>query len=159
MKYKYYSIGESERDLRFAFSRAVSARLAALLDGKASGTTKTAIKHFVGQCMDDLTSIVVSSMCDALKDLDKRSEEMQDVESLERQKTALLKDLAQMKDKFSDPKAREAFRLYAEVMETGKNDNGYERCRRISAAGAIASAYLGLTSYGGGTKADNDPNE
>ena len=159
MGYKYYSIGESERQLRFEFNRVFRSRLAATIDGKASGTTKTAIKHFAERCADDLMEIVVESMCDALKDLDNRSAETQDVESLERQKTTLLKEIAQLKDRFTDPKAREAFRLYTEVMETGKNDNGYERCRRISAAGAIASAYLGLTQYGGGSKADNDPNE
>ena len=41
-----------------------------------------------------------------------------------------------------------------QVIQMAK-DNGYESVRRITAAGAIAAAYLGLTQYGGGDKKED----
>lgn len=166
---RYYRMGIQEKTLRRSFKAHLDSRLKKKMDGQSSGATKQAIKLFVESCGDDLVTEVVESLQDGFADLDRAVERFdalrnerdsleEEIRQLKKVKEDLLKETAELDEKFSDPKAREAFRLYSEVLETGKRDNGYERCRRITAAGAIASAYLGLTRYGGGI-ADNDENE
>lgn len=167
--YKYYRMGIQEKKLRDSFKAHLDSRLTAKLNGQSSGATKQAIKKFVESCGNDLVDEVVESLQDGFADLDRAVERFfelkhehesleDDIAKLKHQKETLLAETAELDAKFSDPKAREAFRLFTEVLDTGKKDNGYERCRRITAAGAIASAYLGLTRYGGGIT-DNDDNE
>lgn len=61
----------------------------------------------------------------------------------------------------SDPKAREAFLLFRLVSKSEGKEDTYIRQRRITAAGLMAAAFLGLERYevGGNDTKQLNPNK
>ena len=149
-------IDELAKKLREGFMREVDAYCS---QESATPGNKMAMKNFwttrgsriIGNLVDHIVEADrnLEQVCGTIRmrELDRDNLEIE-ISQLEARRKAL-------DEKFTDPKAREAFTLYTEVLKTGAKDNGYESVRRITAAGAIAAAYLGLTQYGGGDKRED----
>ena len=144
------------RELREAFIREVDAYCAESL---ATTSNKMALKNF----WSSRGTRIIGNLVDHIVEADRNLEQIcGDIRMCEIERDNLGLEITQLEgkrkdldEKFTDPKAREAFTLYTEVLKTGAKDNGYESVRRITAAGAIAAAYLGLTQYGGGDKKED----
>lgn len=147
------STDELARKLRESFMREVDAYCS---QESATPGNKMAMKNF----WSSRGTRIIGNLVDHIVEADRNLEQvcgtirMREIErdNLEIEISQLEARSKALGDKFTDPKAREAFTLYTEVLKTGAKDNGYESVRRITAAGAIAAAYLGLTQYGGGDK-------
>ena len=147
---------ELAKKLREGFMREVDAYCS-----KESATpgNKMAMKNF----WTTRGTRIIGNLVDHIVEADRELERVcSRIKSLELERFNLESEISQLEgkrkdldEKFTDPKAREAFTLYTEVLKTGKGDNGYESCKRITAAGAMAAAYLGLTQYEGGEKKED----
>ena len=150
------STDELARKLREAFIREVDAYCS---ESSATTSNKMALKNFWGSRGTRIIGNLVDHIVEADRNLEQVCGDirMREIErdNLELEITQLEGRRKDLDEKFTDPKAREAFNLYTEVLKTGAKDNGYESVRRITAAGAIAAAYLGLTQYGGGDKKED----
>ena len=150
------STDELARKLRESFMREVDAYCS---QGSATPGNKMAMKNFWTTHGSEIIGNLVDHIVEADRNLEQVCGDirMREIErdNLELEITQLERRRKDLDEKFTDPKAREAFTLYTEVLKTGAKDNGYESVRRITAAGAIAAAYLGLTQYGGGDKKED----
>ena len=150
------STDELARELREAFIREVDAYCA---ESSATTSNKMALKNFWSSRGTRIIGNLVDHIVEADRALERVCLRIRGLETerdnLELEITQLEGKRKDLDEKFTDPKAREAFTLYTEVLKTGAKDNGYESVRRITAAGAIAAAYLGLTQYGGGDKKED----
>ena len=147
---------ELARELREAFIREVDAYCA---ESSATTSNKMALKNFWSSRGTRIIGNLVDHIVEADRELERVCLRIRGLETerdnLELEITQLEGRRKDLEEKFTDPKAREAFTLYTEVLKTGEKDNGYESVRRITAAGAMAAAYLGLTQYGGGDKKED----
>ena len=168
MRYYPYK-SETEREIAASLKKRLTDLLAKYEDGPALPQNKAAVRSFIGRFADGAEEAFVSVLRQEVDELDRNRKKYADLrdhlsgleiekQSLESKIAKLRKEEEELSQKFADPKAREAFTLYTEVLKTGKGDNGYESCRRITAAGAMAAAFLGLQRYGGGAK-ENDLEE
>lgn len=153
------STDELARELREAFIREVDSYCS---ESSATTSNKMALKNFWSSRGTRIIGNLVDHIVEADRELERVFLRIRGLETerdnLEMEITQLEGKRKDLDEKFTDPKAREAFTLYTEVLKTGKGDNGYESCRRITAAGAMAAAFLGLQRYGGGAK-ENDLEE
>ena len=167
---RFYKGSRTERELASVLIDRMKKLADKYMDIGASPGNKVAIRMFMQKFAVDGLSVLTDELrviIDEIDDIRGQYEPLKaSIADLSSQERKLMREVDDLKmerskqaDKFTDPKAREAFRLYTEVMSTGQRDNGYERCRRITAAGAIAAAYLGLTRYGGGVSDADDEKE
>lgn len=167
MRYRYFSYkSETEREIAASLKKRLTDLLKQYEDGPALPQNKAAVSSFIGRFADGAEEAFVSVLRQEVDEMDENRRKWHDLQNelstlqnekelLEGKISKLRKEKEELSQKFTDPKAREAFNLYTEVLKTGANDNGYESVRRITAAGAMAAAYLGLTQYGGGDKKED----
>lgn len=159
---KSYLYGEFAQDIRSAVD--------IYMEGTAKQGNKQAVKAFIESHLKNVRDAAMQAadhvICEAqrLRDeaamLHSHVQNLKaDMQSLEQKRDELQEQVAALNEKFSDPKLREAFRLFQEVSASPGDDNRYSpkedtslKQRRITAAGIMAAAYLGMQVYspGGG---------
>ena len=163
-----YLYGEFAQDIRSAVD--------SYMDGTAKQGNKQAVKAFIESHLKEVRDAAMQAsehvICEAQRLRDEAqtmrahvSSLEQDIVLLEQKRDTLQKEVDELNEKFCDPKLREAFRLFQEVSKSpgddslyGPKEDAYTKQRRITAAGIMAAAYLGMQVYspGGGRTPKED---
>lgn len=136
-KSRWYKHLEDSR-IRFmsTFRKNLDERLEKFLNGQAKQSTKECVKRIVEESADSLIYMEIQSLQDAFAELDNLDEKKDVV-------TALLNKV----EGLMDDRAKTAILLYERVKTAEQGDDNFARCRKITAAGLMAAAYLGLNRY------------
>ena len=153
------------KDMKAVFGQALKARLAKVIDGHAKGYTKSSVLDFVnrfGQDCIDLVAPEMEEVCkyavgvmtqmkgyawEIIKAQDKIDAMNEEVYLLEETINQRKEQIAALEAEFPDPRARSAYQLYTKVSTPDVKDDTYTKQRRITSAGLMAAAYLGLQRY------------
>lgn len=136
----------------------LNARLNKMIDGNAKPTTKGAIKDFVGRYGEAVIELIAPELeeaCEQVTILLTNAMKyarfigiMEDrLATLQGEYRRVEKELSEKEAAFPDPRARCAYELYARASAGEGREDAYTKQRRITAAGLMAAAYLGLTHY------------
>lgn len=149
---------------RQRFLNIMKERLERTLEGNAKGTSKGIIKGFVDRCGHTFVDSIDTAMREACIDaernlmeikskiraiyrLEKQVDDLrQEIEDLRIEKEGIEVEIDTMREAFPDPKARTAYELFSRI-STDETDDTYTKQRRITSAGLVAAAYLGLQHY------------
>lgn len=150
--------------VREDFHKILLARLERFIDGYAKAATKTIVKNFVCSCGDEYIDSIASGLreaCEGMMEYLRAArkyaayyEELEgEIADLEVKREGLQIQIKKLQTDFPDPRARAAFDLYQRIsapVEEGEAPQTTQR--RITAAGLMAAAYLGLERYEIGTQ-------
>ena len=139
MAYKdrwYKHLESSQTVFMRTFRKSLDERLDKFLIGQAKQSTKDCVKRIVEESADSLIYMEMQSLKDAFTELDNLDEKLE-----------VVKSLTEMIDGIMDERAKTALLLYERAKTGDPLDDNFARCRKITAAGLIAAAYLGLNHY------------
>lgn len=153
------------QNMKDAFSGALKARLAKVIDGHAKGYTKSSVVNFVTRFGKDCVDLVAPEMEGAFRETmnalsrmkryaqeiiaaqDKIDQMNEEVYILEETINQRKEQIAALEEEFPDPRARSAYKLYERISEPEPREDAYTKQRRITSAGLVAASYLGLQRY------------
>lgn len=139
MAYKdrwYKHLESSQGVFQRTFRKNLDDRLNKFLDGQAKQSTKDCVKRIVEESADSLLYMEMQSLKDAFSELDNLDEKLEVVTALSDKLEGIM-----------DDRAKTAILLYERAKVAEQQDDNFARCRKITAAGLIAAAYLGLNHY------------
>ena len=153
------------KDLQAELHEILKARVNRMLEGHAQPATKSAIMTFVNRFGDEVIDFIIPDLKDAcgevcrsiaelkqqarnlatLQDnIESRQDDLGFLENMIRHHQELIKKL---ETDFPDPRARSAYQLYTKISTPDVKDDTYTKQRRITSAGLVAAAFLGLERY------------
>lgn len=155
-----YLTKSDKSGIEFRIAQGFKARLKDYLAGEDS-KTKSAVRAFFGidesRIMDCVKMITesISSYAKSLREREsvivrferERIELEEKISDLKKEVESLQKERDSLAERFSDPRARDAYLLYQEACKPDGKEDAYTKQRRVTAAGLMASAFLGLKEY------------
>ena len=133
---RYYDLTSAMDRFMGTFRRNLDARLEQFLFGQAKQSTKDCVKRIVEESADKLVMMEIESLKDAFNELDGLDEELDECRSIKAELQGIM-----------DDRAKTALLIYLKASRAERGDDNYAKCRKITAAGLMAAAYLGLKQY------------
>ena len=154
------SCQDGPASVKYRIVQDFKAKLNDYLAGEDS-KTKSAVRYFFNLREDrimDCVKMLTDSISKYVATIKKREMVVAKFESerisleekisdLKKEVESLQKERDSLAERFSDTRARDAYLLYQEACKPDGKEDAYTKQRRVTAAGLMAAAFLGLKEY------------